>query len=375
MPNSERISVVVAGQVHIAWKKCSVKYNAKSGERTASLDAADEAPDLISNAWAFEPGTPVEIYATAVQDLIADPGAQGTLVFKGNVKDLTIEIDHGDHGLSIEASTKGRDAHDSSVQHKTKEWKAKNAVQIGNDMGLGAAFVAGAAAALPTVTVFRANVGETVFAAVNRLVRAHGYFLHGKRDGKIEVTKHGEKRHAGGIIEGVNLHKGQSKFTDKGRFAKYKVNSQEPKGTGKEKTQVVGEAEDSGARAGRTKEVTQDKNLDKRSAKERAKQMKRTRQGESVKMSCTLVGWRDDAGALWETGHLIYCESTMLHIARDMAIQSVTLTQDQSGTFAELELVDPKALGGKGGSNKKDKSAKAYSKGTDDNPDGGQEWR
>ena len=87
-------------------------------------------------------------------------------------------------------------------------------------------------------------------------------------------------------------------------------------GTGKQATQIKEEAIDTGARAGRERRVMPDHHMDRGRTKKRAETARDKTIGESVKMTATMVGFRDDAGELWTTGHLIYCESVLGHIAR-----------------------------------------------------------
>ena len=61
---AEVVTLVVGGMPYTAWKSMSVKYTFGSQEITFEIVASDEAPDLMSNAWRFEPGTPCQLLAT-----------------------------------------------------------------------------------------------------------------------------------------------------------------------------------------------------------------------------------------------------------------------------------------------------------------------
>lgn len=326
----------------------SVKYSAQSAERSFQLVAADEAPDLISNAWAFEPGTPCQLLSN------------GDLLISGYVNDLTIHITDTSHELRVSGRSKGQDAHDCSVDHKSYEWRDKDLLEIAKDTGIPVDYSSDEK--LQKIDVVRANVGEKVFGFLDRHARSQGLFLSGQADGSVLITKHGKKRHSGGIVEGWNLKEGTAQFSDRDRHEKYKVKGQRPIGTGEKNIRIQETADDNGARKGRILHVMPDQHLTKDRARTRADQIRDTRKGLSVKCQATLEGFRDDGGKVWEAGWLVFVQSTMLHLSQDMAIESVDLSQDEegSGSLAKLELVDPAALGGKGQG--KNRGAPAWSK-------------
>jgi hypothetical protein len=60
----------------------------------------------------------------------------------------------------------------------------------------------------------------------------------------------------------------------------------------------------------------------------------------------------DGNGALWDPEKLVFVESQKLKISQMMAIKKVRFLQNADrGTISIFDLVDPGALGGKGGSN------------------------
>lgn len=346
----EIVTLIVGGIAYTAWKSMSVKYSAQSAEREFEVQAADEAPDLISNAWLFEPGTECELHSN------------GSLLVKGYINDLKINIASTAHDLRVSGRSAGQDVHDCSVKHKTKEWKNKTLLEIGNDTGSNVKFTS--KEKLTPIPVVRANPGEKIFPFMDRHANNKGLFIHGKADGTVEITKHGKERHAGALVEGLNILEGSAEFSDRERHADYKVNGQQANGTGENAIHGKGEATDEGARPGRYLERMQDTNSNSQTAKERAEHMKRTRQGLSVKAEITTQGFRDEGGEIWETGKLVFCQSIMLHLSQDLCIESVTLSQDEGGSKSVLNLVDPSALGGETAGGGKMSSGKIWTKGT-----------
>lgn len=337
MPSTEVVTLIAGGVPYTAWTSISIKYDAKSPERSFSVMAADEAPDLISAAWAFEPGNPVQVLGT------------GTLILDGFINTLDIDLEAEAHQMTVAGRCKGQDAVDCSVKHKTHEWRDKKLDAIANDTGNNTKFITDEA--LPNLSVVRANPGEKVAQFISRHARVSGHFISSTPQGKVKISKHGKERHAGAIVEGVNLLKGKATFDDKQRHASIKAKSQRHIGTKETATRIQEEAIDAGARAGRFLALMPHVDMSKGQARTRATHARDVRKGMSVKFTATLVGWRDEGGMIWTAGNLVYCHSILLHLDQDLCIESVELHQDEgsAGTTATLQLVSPEALGGKGG--------------------------
>jgi prophage tail gpP-like protein len=75
--------------------------------------------------------------------------------------------------------------------------------------------------------------------------------------------------------------------------------------------------------------------------------------GRGTSAQIVVAGWRDAGGMIWQPHFIVHVYDPRLYLDREMAIQSVTLTQDIAaggqGTRASLSLVAPAALNGKGG--------------------------
>lgn len=335
---NEVVTLVVGGTVYTAWKSMSVKYSAESAERTFNLEAADETPDLIGRPFVFAPGTPCQLFSN------------GTLLIAGFVKDLAIPFGPTEHNLSVSGTTKGRDAHDNSTKHTKNEWENKTPLQVAQEVDPSINWATDEQ--LKPLKVFRANMGEKAFDIVTRAARSQNIYLHGLADGTVMLTRHGKQRHAGAIVEGINFHKGTANFSDEGRYNKTTVKGQQPDGTTAEDIQVSETAQDSSVREGRETIVYATKPVTRQEAKTLANQIRDRARGASVTASLTVVGFRDQLGEVWQTGNLVYVQSATLGLARDMAIKEVALSQDNGGqgSLAQLELVDPSNLGGKGNS-------------------------
>ena len=226
---SEFVILTVDGAPYEGWKSMSVRYTAKSPERTFEVQASD-AGGLLEQAFGFEPGKEVELLAT------------GTLLVKGYIDKLEISFDANAHDLSVSGGSKGKDCVECSAVHDTGEFKDKTILNIANELDkFGIGFESDEE--LRKVT-FRLNNGETMHKALDRIARHQGLFLASKPDGSVNITRHGKNKHAGGIVEGVNLLAGTAHFSEQNRFSDYTVKGQSPIGTKAENTQIKGEVKD-----------------------------------------------------------------------------------------------------------------------------------
>ena len=167
-------------------------------------------------------------------------------------------------------------------------------------------------------------------------------------DGSIKFTKVKEKRHSGWIgYGGSRVLRASGKHSQKKRYKEYTVKGQKTLGYGSDALQVEVKASDDVVKRNRIKVIVVEGDTDDGRATKRAEWEASRSAGEGARSEYTVHGWRDDDALLWMPGHLIYVADPMLHLDQDMAIESVTFTQDDNGTISKLSLVDPRALGGK----------------------------
>lgn len=109
----------------------------------------------------------------------------------------------------------------------------------------------------------------------------------------------------------------------------------------------------------RLRVITPPEQITRDEARKRAKHHRDRAAGKGTTASVTTIGWRDVAGKLCTPGWLIPVMLPDVGIEQVMMIKSATFKQRADKTETTLELVDPRAHGGKGG--KGGKSAKGWS--------------
>ena len=334
---SELITVAAGGGMYSAFERVLVRASFQDAARSFEIKIAAENGGAAT-AWTFKAGTPIQIYSS------------GSLLVDGFVDRYQPKIsEHSSAVINVSGRTRSQDYVDSSAVHDTNHFKDKTPVEIGqaiDKFGVGIS----TDEQLEKVPVYRITPGETAFRCLEKLCREQGVFPVGQADGSIKVTKGGKQRHAGAIVEGVNMKDGEADHNWSGRHSDVIVRGQKPYGHGEDALQVEGIARDAEVGRYRPVIVIHDGDTDKKRAKKRAGTRRDREAGNSLKANVIVVGHHDDGGQLWEPGNLVFLDSDFLNVHQDMAIETAEYSQDRKdGSITVLSLVDPRALGGKGG--------------------------
>lgn len=331
------ITVAAGGGLWRAFERVMVRASFQEAARSFQLEVAAE-PGAAATAWMFKAGTQVDILSN------------GSLMCHGFVDRYQPRLrEHDTAIVTISGRSKSQDYIDSSAVHDTGQFKDKDPQEIASALdhfGVGVT----TDEQLKKVPIYRITPGETAFRCLEKLCREQGVFPVGQADGSIKITKGGKKKHAGALIEGVNIKEIEADHNWSGRHSDVIVRGQKPYGHGEDALQIEGKARDAELGRYRPVIVFHDGDTDKDRAKKRAATRRDREAGNALKANVTVQGHHDDGGTLWEPGALVFVDSTFADIHQDMAIETVTFSQDRKeGSIAVLSLVDPRALGGKGG--------------------------
>jgi len=347
--SGEIVTVEVGGARYTAWKSVCVRAAVKEACRGATLTIAAEAGAAATHRK-FELFKPLKIFAG--DDPVLDGYIDGRLPHMTATEAL----------ITIRIRAKGQDAVDCSAVHKTHEIRNKTPLGIAQELdqfGIGFS----SEADLQPIPLFRVTKGETVFRAVKRACRDQGLTLSGKADGGIELwnAKKGMKRHARGLVEGVNMKVIAAEHNGCNRHSHVHVHGQSHAGHGPQALQIEGLAQDSTVPRYRPLVMVHDGETDKTRAGAKAKGRRDRGAGNGLSATITTPSWRDDGGVLWTPGYRVWVESEFADVTQDMLLESVDFAQDGDGggTCAQLRLVDPRAHGGDKG--KQNKSGSGWS--------------
>lgn len=336
----EVITIVVGGMRYTAFEEIEVSAAFNQAARTFRFTVAAELGASATNAI-FSTGAQVDIYANA------------DLLLSGYVDAREPEFEGDRAQISVAGRSKSADLIDSSADHETGHFEKKDPAEIGAELTKGFGSSIRTDRQLEKLDLYQLTPGASVFREIERLARQQGMTLTGTAEGDILITNAGSDRHAGGLIEGVNILRGRAQHNDANRHSKYKVRGQRPFDHGKDALEIEAVIADSGVSRHRPVIVIEDEDTTKDRAKKRAKNRRDRAAGNALKANITTQGFRDDAGTIWTPGKLVWTESPFLDIAQDMLIESVQYSQSERGSTALLSLTDPRSYGGKGGKGNK----------------------
>jgi prophage tail gpP-like protein len=343
MPSIEIVTVEVNGQRFASWKEVSVSAGIKDAARAFRLEAAAEA-GAAATFRIFQAGAAVKIRFN--DDLVLD----------GYVDRYQPRLADKDASVTITGRSRSGDMVDSAAEHAPGKGRfvKRSIKEIAEGLDhFGVGIVVGEGVDLTPIPSYQITQGETAYRAIERLARSQGLALMGRPDGKIEITRGGQRRHAGRIAEGWNLKVGEADHNWSNRHSKYIVKGQRPFGSNAENLEIEAMVKDQAVSRYRPTVIVVEEDTDRERAKTRAEQRRNRAAGEALRASVTLQGFRDDSGLVWEPNRLIFTESDFLQVTQDMLIESVAFQQlNGSGSTTRLGLVDPKAHEGKSGGGK-----------------------
>ena len=330
----ERIEVRVGGKIFTAWENVTVKAGFDEACRGFSLKAANELGASATHAL-FALGAAVQILAN--DDLLLD----------GYVTRRRPRFDSDSSSIAIIGKSKAVDLIECSTVHDTGDFTGMDPVQIGNAISAGIAARFETDQQLEKIARWHLSQGKRIHACVEEMCREQSMTLTGTAEGNVKITKAGTARHAGGLYEGENLLSAEADHDASNRHSRIIVRGQRAVGHGPDALEIEAVAQDARVKRYRPLIILQKDDTSKARAKDRAENRRNRAAGNALRTDAEVQGFRDDAGAIWEPGRLIWTESETLGYAQDMLIESAEFQQDgKNGSTCSLGLVDPRAYDG-----------------------------
>jgi prophage tail gpP-like protein len=331
---AEQIRVEVGGETFTAWENVTVRAAFDEACRSFSLKAALELGSAATHA-SFALGVEFRIFAG--DDLLLD----------GYVDRRKAKLGEDETEIVITGRSRSCDLVDCSAVHDSGEFENMTPLEIGNAIAKGIAARFETDQSLEKVESYSLAQGKTIFTVVEELCREQNKTLTGTAAGNVLITKAGTLRHGGGLYEGGNIIEADSDHNACNRHSKYIVRGQTAAGHGAEALEIEAIALDTKVRRFRPLIIVQKESSSKKRAKGRAATRRDRAAGNALGCEVTVQGFRDQAGALFEPGRLIWTESATLGIAQDMLIESADFSQSSKpGSLTSLGLVDPRAYDG-----------------------------
>ena len=275
----------------------------------------------------------------------------GEIVIDGWVDAVSPSIDAGSHSIRVEGRDRSADLADCSAIHKPGSWSNARIEQIATEIAspFGVGVMAKAATGAP-IRKFALQQGETVAAAIERLLRFRGLLAVPTATGDIEIITPDAGAPVATLALGINIKAASGRQDHRERYSDYIVKGQaagDDERNGRTVAQVRGDAKDSGVRRYRPLLIMAEEQSDGGTALTRARFEAGVRAGRSRGAEIVVAGWRTaPGGALWAPNRRVRVQCAPIGMADEMLlIAAVTFSKSEGdGTTATLSLSPPEAF-------------------------------
>lgn len=345
----EYAEVEVNGQRYADWESVSVTRSGRELASSFLFTAAspiESAPNWAGLKLAI--GDHAQIYLA------------GRRVISGRIRVRQPAYDDKQHGLQVGGSSLNATIARATVKAEPGEYKNYSLTQIANSVlkPVGVRFylkgeTSGADKAFERVNV---QVGETIFALIERLCRFRNVFLFDDVDGNIIGYRLGRgARSVADLEEGRNIKAASAVFNYEGGFSEVEAKLQ-TSGTndrfGDEARDISGKVKNTAIRDYAPLVFVGEMPGDQQDAQMRAQHENAENIGTMVNVTIVVQGWHRDDDSLWleNIGETVTVYSPMLFTNDRMtlAVQEVTSQQSAAGTTSILSLVLPERFNGGG---------------------------
>lgn len=350
------ITLRANGQEYRGWKSVEVSASMGDAARGFSIKLAEPSAGEVGGTYWIAPGDEVQIFTGEA------------MLLDGFVNDYSPSFSATSHDVTISGRSKSQDAVDCSAMAENGNFEDLTPDQIGQRLLANFDFNISSEVDLAPVRRFQVNVGESIFHALDRLVRAQGAMLMGMADGSISITRASSERKTGILAQGSwPLLGASAKIADTNTFSEYNVRSQIPAGAGRygaDASEPRAKFTDGRATRHRPKVMVMEYMDGGAASGPRAEWQARRIAGQDITVSAEVQGHFYE-GELWEPNRLIFLKSPFLKCAHDMIIESCRWVMDGNGTRTRLELKPPSALGGESGAGADSGGGSSASSGAD----------
>jgi prophage tail gpP-like protein len=327
------VELLINGQVYQGWESVRITRGIEQVAGDFSLAVTDRWSDGGElRAWPLN-----ALDACQVR-------LDGVPVIAGYLDAVSINLDAGSHGVSVQGRDKTGDLVDCSAVH-AGQWRDATVERIARDLckpfGVAVVMVSGAGEPLKS---FAIQEGESVFEALDRAARSRALLLTSDPEGRLVITRRGAQRVPVDVVEGVNLLSGSAEYRVNERFSSITV-----------KGQARGSDEQGAEPAATVKAKVTDAEITRHrplvviaeeqggSVSARADWERRIRMGRGSRATVSVQGW-SHTGGLWLPNRLVRVKSPSLRVDADLLIVACTYTLDGGGSRTEMQLAHPSAF-------------------------------
>ncbi|WP_448660294.1 phage baseplate assembly protein [Sphingomonas sp. CJ99] len=332
---AEPVALAIGGRLFGGWTSVSITRSIAQITGTFSLTVAQKAA-------AVDAVFPIDAGA-ACQVRIGDE-----VVIDGHVD----RVDPSGSPTANEAQVTGRDRTadlaDCSAVHRPGSWSNSRIEQIAAELAqpFGIEVRAEASTGAP-IRAFALQQGETVQAAIERLLRFRGLLMVADQGG-LAIVEPSSAAPIATLAYGEQIESWSAFHSQAERYSDYLVKGQ-ARGSddrnGRTVSQLKGEARDPAVRRYRPLLLIAEDQSDPATIAARARFEAGVRAGRGAGCQVTVPGWRPRVGEpLWRPNTRVRLRHAPAKFPDAlMLIESVTFEKGANGTVAQLALVPPEA--------------------------------
>ena len=349
---SDDVELVISGRIFGGWTEFRITRAMDRAAGDFDLSVTERMPTR-AEAWRIEPFDEVEIR------LGGDP------VLKGYVDVAEPEIDAKTHRVRIRGRSRTCDMVDCTPELRGTEFRGATLPAIAR--ALSRPFGIEVVAEVPDGAPFGVEAREktdTAWRTIERLGRLRGVICHDDEQGRLVLTRAGERRAAGSLELGRNLLAASARIDVSKRFSRYVSMTQRQTGAAVSRdgdgdagdseeaeqpnagvqVSVTGIATDPSVPRYRPKVFRAEGAGDTAFAQQRAVWAAATARARSLQVEATVQGWRKADGALWRLNELVPIKADWLRLDHDLLVIGAEFTLGQDGRRTKLTLTPREAM-------------------------------
>ncbi|HAT7513539.1 TPA: phage tail protein [Kluyvera ascorbata] len=336
----EAVMLTVQGQQWDGWTEMSI---------TRSLDAIAGEFDLtVTTQWSEAAPRTIKEGLACTVDIGSD------IVLTGYIDDFIPSYDAENVSIRVMGRDKTGDLVDSSVVHKSGQWKGVRLEQLAREIaqpyGISVISETDTGDSFPSVVL---EQGETGFELLDRLAKQRGVLLTSNASGNLVITRASKRRASVALVLGENILAARGRFSWRERASQYIVKGSSSAGGSTwddQPAKIIGgrqvSIDDNEINRYRPKILVNEDSLTVGGASTRGDWYKARMMGEANTTEITVAGWREngDTGPLWQPNILTDIRDPVQNLDTTWLIKTVTFSEGDGGRISVLALVPPESL-------------------------------
>lgn len=333
--SDDAVKLTIGGLMFGGWTEVEIASGIDSVAASFRLGITERWPGH-PDRWVIDAGAP------AVVSIGGEP------LITGYVDRIASDLAKGQHSISAEGRSKTGDLVDCSAVASPGSWSNRSLEAIAGE--LAAPFgitVTAEADTAPVFAKFALQQGETVWEAIERMLRQRGLLGYTDTAGNVRIFTPKPGSASVTLTEGVDVKTVSGHHDVSDRFSVYIAKGQAAGNDQASGATVAGpkaQASDTAVTRYRPLIVMAEDQASPASLTKRANWEAITRAARAQQVTVEYAGWRRPDGALWQPAQLVRLIAPSSWIDATLMIVSVTFHLfKQRGRVVELKLARPEA--------------------------------